>query len=74
MKFLLLTREGCGLCEEFEQALRAHAPAIELTLADVDSREDWKRRYGLRIPVLLDAWNEVVGEGRFDAEDFARRA
>ena len=71
MKLTLLTREGCGLCEEFEQELRTHFPQAELTLADVDSREDWRRRYGLRVPVLLDRWNEVVGEGRFEPGSLA---
>lgn len=66
LTYTLLTREGCGLCEEFEVALRAHLPGVELVLADVDSREEWRRRYGLRVPVLLDQWNEVVAEGHFD--------
>lgn len=67
-KFLLLTREGCELCEEFEHAVIEHygADNIELVREDVDSREDWRRRYGLRIPVLLDEWNEVIAEGHFD--------
>lgn len=69
---LLLARPGCGLCEEMEQALREHAAAQACALdhADVDARPEWQRRYGLRIPVLLDAWGEVVCEGRFDAEAF----
>jgi hypothetical protein len=66
VKYILLTREGCGLCEEFEQAVRQWRPAVDLDLADVDSREDWRRRYGLRVPVLLDRWGEVVAEGHFD--------
>ncbi len=68
----LLGREDCGLCEEFEQALREQ-PAfvgLELQHVDVDEHPEWLRRYGLRVPVLLDAWNEVVCEGRFDAEAF----
>jgi len=44
---------------------------IELRHADVDSRPDWQRRYGLRIPVLLDGWDEVVCEAHFDAEAFS---
>jgi hypothetical protein len=65
-EYLLLTRDGCGLCEEFEQALRTQRPEWQITLADVDSREDWRRRYGLRVPVLLDQWDEVIAEGHFD--------
>lgn len=66
MRLTLLTREGCGLCEEFEQALRMHAPAAELNLADVDSREDWRQRWGLKVPVLLDASGLVLCSGHFD--------
>lgn len=63
--YLLLTRDGCGLCEEFEHALRAQHPQLAVAMADVDSRDDWRRRYGLRIPVLLDRWGEAVAEGVF---------
>lgn len=66
---LLLGRADCGLCEEMERALREHAGSVRLELrhADVDANPDWQRRYGLRIPVLLDAWSEVICEGQFDA-------
>lgn len=70
---LLLGRPGCELCEEMEAALHEHPgfAGLDLRHADVDSRTDWQRRYGLRIPVLLDRWNEVVCETRFDADAFA---
>jgi hypothetical protein len=70
--FLLLGRVDCPLCEELYAEVHmalAGRPA-EVATADVDSRPEWQRRYGLRIPVLLDAWNEVVCEGRFDAQAF----
>ncbi len=71
-RLLLLGRPECDLCEEFEAELCAHADFAGLRLehGDVDSNPDWQRRYGLRIPVLLDAWNEVVCEGRFEANAF----
>lgn len=54
-RWTLLGRPGCELCEDFAQALYAHLGGSEgVTVADVDSREDWQRRYGDRIPVLLD--------------------
>ena len=71
-RFLLLGRADCPLCEELYGHLHealAGRPA-EVATADVDSRPEWQRRYGLRIPVLLDAWDEVVCEGRFDAQAF----
>ena len=66
MKLLLLGREGCHLCEEFEAALREAAPGVELEHADVDSREDWQRRYGMKVPVLLAPDGMVVCETFFD--------
>jgi hypothetical protein len=71
-RFLLLGRPDCPLCEElYGQVLEALVGrAAEVSTADVDSRPEWQRRYGLRIPVLLDAWNEVICEGRFDAQAF----
>lgn len=56
-RLLLLGRPGCGLCETFEQEFLARfgGQGHELEWVDVDSREDWRQRYGLKIPVLLDA-------------------
>lgn len=69
-KLLLLTRPGCGLCEELEFELIAHfgPDTFELEHADVDSRDDWRRRYGLKIPVLLDAQGELLCSVRLDVE------
>ena len=52
----LLSRDGCGLCEEFLEAFAASCPDLlpVLTVADVDSRAGWAGRWGLLIPVLLD--------------------
>lgn len=68
----LLSRPDCELCDEMRVELRAHPGGVDLTVEwlDVDSNADWQRRYGLRIPVLLDAWDEVVCETRFDANAF----
>ncbi|TDU25862.1 glutaredoxin-like protein DUF836 [Panacagrimonas perspica] len=70
---LLLGRPECGLCEEMEIALRSHHAfeGVELQHADVDSQADWQRRYGLRVPVLLDRWGDVVCEGHFDTDAFS---
>jgi hypothetical protein len=72
LRVLLLGRPECGLCEEFESGLRAHPDfeGLHLEHGDVDSNVDWQRRYGLRIPVLLDEWNEVICEVRFDSDAF----
>lgn len=67
---LMLTRPGCGLCEELEAELAAHfgPDAFELSHADVDSREDWRRRYGLKIPVLLDGQGELLCSIKLDVD------
>jgi len=52
----LLSRPGCGLCEEFLDELAtlgAGVPLPELTVIDVDSDPLLARRHGLDIPVLL---------------------
>lgn len=54
-EWTLLSRPGCELCEDFAQALYEYLGGDGgVSVVDVDSREDWKRRYGTRIPVLLD--------------------
>lgn len=68
MKVKLLGRPDCHLCEEFEQELLAHAgPGVfEIEHVNVDSRPEWKRRYGTKIPVLLDSNDLVVCQAPFD--------
>lgn len=53
---VVLSREGCGLCEdmlaglaELEQAGRI--PPVRIV--DVDSSAELARRFGLKVPVLL---------------------
>jgi hypothetical protein len=73
-RLILLGREGCGLCEEFEAELRALAGRLALPpleWRDVDSDPELRRRYGDRIPVLL--WDEVpIGVTHFDAREIER--
>jgi hypothetical protein len=55
-RLVLLTRPGCGLCEEMERALVALArrvPLPPIELADVDADPVLAHRYALEIPVLL---------------------
>ena len=70
-RILLLTRPGCGLCEEFEAELLAHfgTAAFEIEHLDVDSRPEWQTRYGLKIPVLLSAQGELICATHFDAAE-----
>jgi hypothetical protein len=72
----LLTRAGCGLCEEFELELAAFAATSGLSLPplqilDVDEDAQLARRYGLDIPVLL--WGgALVCQHRLDREELRR--
>lgn len=52
-ELVLYTREGCHLCEDAAETLRAHdrwLPAI--TLVDIDSDAGLIERYGTCVPVL----------------------
>jgi thioredoxin reductase (NADPH) len=73
-RLTLLSREGCGLCEEFAAELQAFAtrrPLPPLETLDVDSDPELRRRYGDRIPVLL--WDGVpVAVTHFDAAEIER--
>lgn len=66
----LLGRFECGLCDEmaFEFHEWSSLRSVPFDRADVDSNPDWQRRFGLRVPVILDSWGEVVCEGRFDVQ------
>lgn len=68
IRLLMLSRDGCCLCDELEEDLLAEfGPGrFELEKADVDSRPEWKQEYGIRIPVLLDPAGRVLSEGRLD--------
>jgi hypothetical protein len=69
---LLLGRPGCHLCEEFRDELEAAFPGrFDVKEACVDDDPDWRRRYGLKIPVLLDASGALVSASRLDADNLA---
>jgi hypothetical protein len=73
-RLTLLTREECGLCEEFHAELEAHGrhrPLPPLELRDVDEDAELQRRYGLQIPVLL-LDGVLVCSHRFDAAELDR--
>lgn len=84
----VFTRPGCHLCEvlvEQLDALRAMHPH-QLEIVDVDTRGEWRLRYGRRIPVLVDEQGRLLAEGvcelqaladalaRSQTSDRARRA
>jgi hypothetical protein len=72
-RFTLLTRAGCELCEEMLAELQLFCAGREasIELVDVDSDPKLRRRFGLRIPVLL-LDGEPVCHARFDAAEVGR--
>jgi hypothetical protein len=63
----LLGRPDCPLCAEFREALEQAFPGrFEVREACVDDDPGWQRRYGLKIPVLLDASGALLCATRFD--------
>jgi len=67
-RWRLLSRPGCHLCDEFGDELLTAFPRLATLLdwAEVDSRDDWRERYGRSIPVLLDPAGRAVCESAFD--------
>jgi hypothetical protein len=74
-RLTLLTRHGCGLCEELlaELAeLRGREPAIPgVELLDVDTDPALLRRWGLKVPVLL-LDGALVCTARLDTPELLR--
>jgi hypothetical protein len=67
------SREGCGLCDELVEELAPWAAARgwALEVRDVDDDPEARRRFGLKIPVLvLDG--TVVCHGRLDLPELER--
>ena len=53
---VVITREGCGLCDEMlhELAELERSQAVPpVTVVDVDSDAELVRQFGLKVPVLL---------------------
>ena len=66
---LLLTRPDCHLCEEFRAELEQAFPGrFEVRESCVDDNPDWQRRYGLKVPVLLDEQGTLLCATRFDPD------
>jgi Glutaredoxin-like domain (DUF836) len=67
---VMLTRVDCSLCEEMLGELAALGrhialPPLQLLDVDVDADPETRRRYGLKVPVLLLA-GSLVCSGRLD--------
>jgi hypothetical protein len=61
LKFTVLSRDYCHLCEVLLAGLRqlqARQP-FEIEVVDVDSRPELEARWGDKVPVVLDGEIEV---------------
>ena len=53
---MVVSREGCGLCEEMLHSLadlERNQGLPPVTIVDVDSDPELARQFGLKVPVLL---------------------
>lgn len=65
MEVVLVTRQGCHLCEEALGVLRTLG--VEPELRDVDADDELYSLYDWRVPVVL-VDGRVVAEGRIDPD------
>jgi glutaredoxin len=65
MSVVLVTRQGCHLCDE--ALLLLGDLGVHPELADVDADDELHRLYDFRVPVVL-ADGAVVAEGRITRE------
>jgi predicted thioredoxin/glutaredoxin len=65
VRVVLVTRQGCHLCDEALGSLRELG--VEPELADVDTEHDLFELYDWRVPVVL-VDGRIVAEGRIDAQ------
>jgi len=69
MKVVLVTRQGCHLCDEALSLLQDIG--VDPELADVDADDELHRLYDFRVPVvLLDG--AVAAEGTITRDQLAR--
>jgi len=61
VRIVLVTRQGCHLCEEALRLLQELD--VRPDLADVDADDELHRLYDFRVPVVL-VGDAVVAEGR----------
>ncbi len=65
MRIVLVTREGCHLCDDALRLLQDLG--VHPELADVDTDDELHRLYDFRVPVVL-VDDKVVAEGKITRE------
>ena len=69
MSVVLVTRQGCHLCDQALIELRSLG--FEPELRDVDGDDELHRLYDFRVPVVL-VDDRVVAEGKIDRDRLSR--
>ena len=61
MFLILYTRQGCHLCEDFEQEVRRQQQLLDFAveIRDVDTNPDWGMPYNDQVPLLLAGSVEI---------------
>ncbi|HTY92715.1 MAG TPA: glutaredoxin family protein [Steroidobacteraceae bacterium] len=73
-RLTIVQRQDCELCDQMREQLTAlgrRQALPPLTVVDVDSDPDLKRRHGLHVPVLL-LDGTVVCRHRLDPDELLR--
>ncbi|GAC1506917.1 MAG: hypothetical protein NVS1B3_06890 [Candidatus Dormibacteraceae bacterium] len=65
MEIVLITRQGCHLCDHALASLRSLG--VEPELRDVDSNAELHSQYDWRVPVVI-VDGRVVAEGRVNSD------
>mgnify|MGYP001555362807 CR=1 FL=1 len=66
------SRRGCHLCEELMEELEPLLRGrMQVRVHDIDTRPEWKARYGTRIPVV-EYDGDVVCQYHLDPDALAR--
>ncbi len=60
LDLVVYSRRGCHLCElMLEELVPLCRGRSTIHVVDVDSREDWRKAYGHRVPVLCSGGREI---------------
>ncbi len=59
-EFVVFGRRGCHLCDEMLEQLEPLCRGrVNLSVEDIESRDDWVEAYSLKIPVLVVDGQEI---------------
>jgi hypothetical protein len=68
----VFSRQGCHLCEQLiEEMLPLVRGQAEVTVCDIDTRDDWRREYDTRVPVVKYD-GEFICQYHLDREALAK--